>query len=245
MLKPSFIKIAGVLLGSLMLVACAANADDLSRDDVEQIVRDYILENPEIISDAIHILQERAENEQAAQQAAALTELQGALFTNDLDPIGGNPDGSLTLVEFFDYNCGYCKRSNSVLQALIADNPNLRVVYKEWPILSETSALAARVALAVNLKQPEYYEALHRAFLEASSLRSEKDVWNVVKKVGADRAIIEPALRAPEVEQHLQQTSVLAQQLGITGTPAFIVGDQVLKGAYPQEQIQQAIDSQS
>lgn len=245
MLKPSLIKITGILLGSLMLVACAANADDLSRDEVEQIVRDYILENPEIISDAIHILQERAENEQAAQQAAALTELQGTLFNNDLDPIGGNPEGSLTLVEFFDYNCGYCKRSNSVLQALIAENPDLRVVYKEWPILSETSALAARVALAVNLNQPEYYEALHRAFLDASSLRSEKDVWNVVKKVGADRAVIEPALRAPEVEQHLQQTSVLAQQLGITGTPAFIVGDQILKGAYPQEQIQQAIDSQS
>lgn len=245
MLNNPITKIVSLLLGSLLLVACTASADEMSRDEIEEIVRDYILENPEIISEAIYILQERAENEKAQQQADALGQLQDSLFFDANDPVGGNPDGDLTLVEFFDYNCGYCKRANSVLQALIADNPNLRVVYKEWPILSETSAFAARVSLAVNLNQPEHYEAVHRALMSASSLRSQNDVWSIIEKAGVRRADIEPTLSAPEIESHLRQTSALAQQLGITGTPAFIVGDQILKGAYPQEQIQQAIDSQS
>ena len=171
--------------------------------------------------------------------------MQGMLFDNELDPIGGNPEGSITMVEFFDYNCGYCKRSSPVLQQLIASNPELKVVYKEWPILAESSGIAARIALAVNLVEPEKYEALHRELLLAKSLRSADDVWKIGKKVGINRTAVEAKLNSPQVEQHLQQSSTLAQQLGITGTPAFIVGDQILKGAYPIEQIQAAIDAQS
>lgn len=232
-------------LSAFVFTACTANAADMPREEIEQIVQEYILENPEIIREAIYLLQQQAENEKAQQAAEALSGLQDSLNNNVLDPVGGNPDGSITLVEFFDYNCGYCKRVNSVVKALIKENPNLKVVYKEWPILSEASSYAARVALAVNIAAPEQYEELHRAFLSASSLRSEGDIWKVVAKVGIDRSLVESAMSAPEIDQHLEETAMLARQLDITGTPAFVVGDQILKGAYPQEQIQRAIDSQS
>lgn len=245
MFKHSRFAAALVSAAVLFLTACSVQADDMSKEEIEQIVRDYILENPEIIADAIYLLQERAEAEKAQQEAAALSELTDSLMNSEFDPVGGNPDGTITLVEFFDYNCGYCKRSNAVLKTLIENNPNLKVVYKEWPILSEGSSIAARIALAANLALPEQYEDLHRALLESRSLRTEKDVWKVVEKAGLDREAVESKMNAPEIDRHLAQSSALAQQLGITGTPAFVVGDQILKGAYPLERIQEAIDSQS
>lgn len=229
----------------LVTSACNAQAEDFSKEQIETIVHDYIMENPDIIADAIYLLQERAEQEKANQEAAAMEQMKDSLISSKLDPVGGNPDGDITLVEFFDYNCGYCKRASATLQQLIENNPNLRVVYKEWPILSEGSAIAAQVALAVNLSQPEKYEELHHAFLAARGLSNVEAIWKIAEGVGVDRAAAEAQFNSQAVKDHLAQSSMLAQNLGITGTPAFIVGDQILKGAYPIEQIQAAIDSQS
>lgn len=226
-------------------VGCSANAEDFSKQEIETIVKEYILENPEIISDAIMILQQRAEAAQAEQQANALSSMQRLLTDNPLDPVGGNPEGTVTLVEFFDYNCGYCKRAGPTLKALIEANPNLKVVYKEWPILSEGSAEAAKIALAVNLTTPERYEEFHSALLNAGSIRSANDVWRVVDRLNLDKGEIESQLTNPDIERHLQQAAQLAQSLNITGTPAFVVGDTILRGAYPQEDIQRAIDQAS
>lgn len=220
-------------------------AEDYSKEEIESIVRDYILENPDIIADAIYILQERAEQERAQQQEAALQELSSNLISSNLDPVGGNPDGTITLVEFFDYNCGYCKRANDVVQTLIKQNPDLRVVYKEWPILSEASTAAAEIALAVNLAEPAMYETFHRALLSTRRLSSKADIWRIVEDLDLDRANIEAQLTSPLIEQHIRQSTELAQMLNITGTPAFVVGDQILRGAYPIEQIQQAIDEEA
>ena len=222
-----------------------AQAESMATEDVEKIVHDYILEHPEIIKEAIYVLQEREALAQAEQESQALSKMGEHLNQSSLDPIGGNPEGTITMVEFFDYNCGYCKRSNATVQALIDANPNLRVVYKEWPILTETSSTAARISLAVNLAAPEKYEDLHRELLNTRALRSDDDIWKVVEGLGISRAAVEAKLDDPSINQHLQQTMMLTQQLGITGTPAFIVGDQMLKGAYPVEQIQAAINDQS
>lgn len=241
----------GLFIPTLLLgVACSSGqaSDQLStqsKEEIGEIVREYILENPEIILEAIEILQAREEQQQASNDQSKLADLQPMLLNNSTDPVGGNPEGTITIVEFFDYNCGYCKRSSSVLQQLVANNDNLRVVFKEWPILSESSAVAARIALATNIAYPDRYEELHHALLSASSIRSANDVWFIVGKLGLDKSKIEPLLNSPEVNSHIQQTGSLAQALGITGTPAFIVGDHVLKGAYPLEDIQRAIDSQS
>lgn len=230
---------------ALVTSACSAQADDFSKEEIETIVHEYIMENPDIIADAIYLLQEQAENDKARQEAEAMKEMEGSLFNSKYDPVGGNPDGSITLVEFFDYNCGYCKRASETLLQLVENNPNLRVVYKEWPILSEGSSIAAQVALAVNLSQPEKYEAVHHAFLAARSIANAEAAWKIAESVGVDRAAAEAKYNSQEVKNHLAQSSMLAQNLGITGTPAFVVGDRILKGAYPIEQIQEAIDSQS
>lgn len=237
---PSLILACGVTVAA----ALPTQAEEFSKSEIETIVRNYILENPTIISEAIYILQRQAEQERAEKESLALKSLSDALNDNPLDPVGGNPEGSVTLVEFFDYNCGYCKRSNDVLQELIEKNPNLKVVYKEWPILSEASASAASIALAVNLAFPKDYEDFHRALLNTRAIRSEADVWKVVEKLALSREKVEAQLNSVKVKQHLQQTKALAQQLGITGTPAFIIGDSVLKGAYPIEDLQRAIDRQ-
>ncbi|MDO7642868.1 MAG: DsbA family protein [Reinekea forsetii] len=242
------IKFCAPLLLSVGLLAATtgfSQAEEFTKDEIGSMVREYILTHPEVIYEAIDILQKEAEQQQGRQEGAALQQMGDLLFNNPVDPVGGNADGTVTLVEFFDYNCGYCKRSGTVLQTLIKQNPNLRVVYKEWPILSESSGEAAKIALAVNLAFPDQYEDFHRALLSMRSLRSANDVWTVVDKLALDRAPIEAMLTDPKVALHLQQTATLAQQLGITGTPAFVVGDVILKGAYPIEQIQQAIDQQS
>ncbi len=237
-------KLAAVAAISTLAVL-PAQAEEMSKEQIEEIVHDYLLENPEIIREAILLLQQREEQAKASQEAAALEQMASYLTESPLDPIGGNPEGTLTMVEFFDYNCGYCKRSNSTVQALISANPNLRVVYKEWPILSDSSEVIARIALAANLVAPEKYQSLHQALMDARSLRTADDVWKVIEKEGLDRAAVEAKLEDEKIDQHFQQTLMLAKQLGITGTPAFIVGDKVLKGAYPVDQIQSAIDQES
>lgn len=244
MLFPRLAKALSCVLLLTFSLSQISTADELSEEDIERIIYNYLLENPEVVGAAIERLQQQYAQEQASREQAAVQQLQAQLLSSDLDPVGGNPNGRITLVEFFDYNCGYCKRSNQVLQTLIANNPDLRVVYKEWPILSEGSAIAARTALAVNLAAPESYEALHRALLASRSLRTEDQVWQVIATAGVERSVVEAKLDAPQIREHLRQTAQLAEQLGITGTPAFLVGDQILKGAYPLEQMQAAIDRQ-
>lgn len=244
-LKPLILKTLTLMSAIVFTAACTANAQDLNQEEIEQIVHNYILENPEIIREAIFLLQERAEAEKAAQEAQALSDMTDLLENNELDPVGGNLDGTITIVEFFDYNCGYCKRVSPVLEELVEENPNLRVVFKELPILAESSVTAARIALAVNMVAPEKYEALHHDLLSLSKIGSDNDIWKVVKKLDIDRDAVEAKLSSPEIELHLQQSSQLAQTLNITGTPAFVVGDIILRGAYPKEQIQRAIDTQS
>lgn len=232
------------LIPLLALVAVFAQAENLTEDDVNQLVRDYILEHPEIVMEAISILQER---EQAAKQASENQMLAAAsdqLINSANDPVGGNPDGEITLVEFFDYNCGYCKRASETVKALKEANPNLRVVYKEWPILSETSVTAARVGLAINELYPEQYSTYHDALLaRPGSLRQDSEVWQVVDSLGLDRAELEEEAKAGWVQQTLASNRALAQQLNITGTPTFVVGTDILRGAFPQADIQAAIDA--
>lgn len=232
------------LIPLLALVAVFAQAENLTENDVNQLVRDYILEHPEIVMEAISILQAR---EQAAEQASENEMLAAAsdqLINSTNDPVGGNPEGSITLVEFFDYNCGYCKRASATVKALTEANPDLRVVYKEWPILSETSVTAARVSLAISELYPDQYQAYHDALLaRPGSLRQDSEIWQVVDSLGLDRAELEGETKADWVQQTLASNQALAQQLKITGTPTFVVGTDILRGAYPQADIQSAIDA--
>lgn len=234
------------LIPLLMLAAFTAKAEDLTEDDVKRLVRSYLLDNPEVILEAIEILQQR---EQAVKQAAegeTLSQLSDELIGQKGDPVGGNPNGSITLVEFFDYNCRYCKQANSTVQALIEENPDLRIVYKEFPILSETSVTAARAALAVNALYPEQYETFHRSLLVIrGSLGSDEEVWKQVARLDVDIDEVRAESKKGWIQEALARNHELARKLGITGTPTFVVGDSILRGAFPQADIQQAIEDNS
>ncbi|WP_051207766.1 DsbA family protein [Saccharospirillum impatiens] len=233
-----------LLMPLLAFTAVVAQAENLTEDDVNQMVRDYILENPEIVMEAIGILQEREQAAQVASQNELLASVGTQLTNGANDPVGGNPDGTVTLVEFFDYNCGYCKRASDTVKALTEANPNLRIVYKEWPILSETSVTAARFGLAINELHPDQYQAYHDALLaRPGSLGQDSEIWQVIDSLGLDRAELEEETKADWVQQTLASNQALAQQLNITGTPTFVIGTDILRGAYPQADIQAAIDA--
>ena len=235
-----------VLIPLMTLTTLTAHAEDMTEQEVERIVRDYLLEHPEVIVEAINVLQQR---EKAAKEAAAsekLSALNSELVNAERDPVGGNPDGQITLIEFFDYNCGYCKRANSTLQALIEANPDLRVVYKEFPILTETSMTAARASLALNALYPEKYETFHRQLLDRrGSLQQDSEVWEAIAELDVDVEAVKTEAGKDWIKETLAKNRQLAQELDITGTPTFVVGDSVLRGAYPQKDIQEAIDKNS
>jgi protein-disulfide isomerase len=142
------------------LLAAPVQASELTKSDVEQIVRDYLVKNPEILVEMSNALRAKQESQQAENDKTLIEAHAKQLFANQ-DPESGNPKGSLTVVEFFDYNCGYCKRAHPLIQQLLSEDKEIRYIYKQFPILSETSYYAARAALAVKLGQPDKYQAFH------------------------------------------------------------------------------------
>lgn len=235
-----------LMIPVLAITALLARADTLTEDDVNRLVRNYILENPEIIVEAITILQQREQAQQQAGEGEMLSRLQNDLIANPGDPVLGNPNGSVTLVEFSDYNCGFCKRAHETVEALIEANPDLRVVMKEFPILAETSMTAARAALAINDLYPDRYADFHgRLMAHRGALQNDNAVWSIVRDLRIDVGAVQERSQAADIEAAVARNHELARQLNITGTPTFIVGSSVLRGALPQGDIQRAIDDAS
>lgn len=233
------------VLPSLLLSSFAV-AENLTQAQIEQLVHDYLLEHPEVIQQSL----DRYEQQQAAARQAAeqerLLAMTEQLEASPYDPVIGNPDGSLTLVEFYDYNCGYCKRADSTVQALIEANPELRVVYKEFPILAETSFTAAQASLAFHKLYPAQFEDFHRSLLGRRSIPNHDAVWDAVADMdGVDVDAVRAESQADWIQQTLTENRRLASGLGVSGTPTFVVGGQLLKGAYPQATIQAVIDDAS
>ena len=154
-------------------------------------------------------------------------------LTHDPDqPVLGNPDGDVTLVEFFDYNCGYCKRAHPLVQQLLDEDKDIRYIYKQFPILSETSYYAARAALAVQLGQPDKFQAFHdKLYAHQGSLADEAQVQAIAKSAGVDWSKVEAKIKDGSIDQNLGTNRALAEAMSISGTPGFIIGDQILRGA--------------
>lgn len=221
--------LATALAGLLHLSLTAAPANQA---EIEQIVHQYLVSHPEILIEMSDALRAKQQAAQEADDVRLLKQYAKTLYHNPADPSGGPADDTLTLVEFIDYNCGYCKRAWPSLSAVIDDNPKLRHVYKEFPILSEGSVLAAKAALAVHKVAPKQYLAFHNALMSyQGSLKSEDQLAGIAKSLKLDWAAIKTAMDSPEVEKTIQANHQLAQQLGVTGTPAFFVGDKALRGA--------------
>ena len=233
---PKFHPAAAAVSTLFLLPACAQEAatadtvDTMSRSQVEEIVRDYIMENPEIIEEALVELSARQKAEEERQAREALQANSSALYENEADYAIGPDDAEVTVVEFFDYRCGYCKRSVDFVAGLPASHDgNVRVVFKELPILSPESREAALAALAAG-KQGKYFE-MHIALMEHRGNYTTADINALAEEAGVDVDQMRADMDSEDVQQHLAESSALARELGVNGTPAFFVGDTAVPGA--------------
>ncbi len=225
----------GLLALALLNPLAASAAGDLSEADVKRLALEAILENPEIIMQAVAILRERDAAAKEKSIADTLSSQRELLERDPNAPVIGNPDGDVTIVEFFDYNCPYCKRVAPEVAALLENDKNVRVVYREWPILSTGSIFAARAALA-SRKQGKYAE-FHEALMNLRGRADETSVLKVARELGMDLDQLRADMDAPEVAEHIATTANLTKQLGFTGTPSFVIGENLVPGFVDLEQI--------
>ncbi|NJO33354.1 MAG: DsbA family protein [Rhodospirillales bacterium] len=197
---------------------------------IEKIIKDYLLANPEVMMDVQNALEAKMETLQAERLKLTLKESANEIFRRPNAPTAGNPNGDITVVEFFDYNCGYCKRAFGDIAKLVDKDPKVKVVFKELPILSKGSEEAARVALAARL-QGKYWE-VHRTLIGLRGEVNEASALRAVEKAGGlDMAKLKKDMDAPEVKAEIETVRNLAQKMGINGTPHFLVGDRAIAGA--------------
>ena len=227
------------LMAAVLARAEPAAAADLTVEQIEKIVRDYLLREPKVVFDALQELQRQEAEATAARQTAAIAANQKKLLDDPLTPVGGNPDGDVTVVEFFDYRCTYCRRVVSSLRELLDEDDGLRVVFKDMPVLGPDSVRAARAALAS--RKQDGYVPFHFALMASDDL-SPAGIRATAKGVGLDPDRLEADMEAPEVSAVLEANYALAHELGIEGTPAFVIGDQLIPGAIEKARLEHLID---
>ena len=206
-------------------------AQQMTGEQVKQLALEAVLENPQIIMQAVAILEQRERDRVAS--VANTVRLQ--LEQDPNSPNLGNPDGDVTVVEFFDYNCPYCRKAGQTVQELLASDANVRVIYREWPILGEDSVFASRAALAARAQGK--YEEFHWALMNGEGRASEASILKLARHLGLDVAKLQADMTSPAVEAHIAQSNALARTLGFTGTPAFIVGDRTAPGMLSTDEI--------
>ncbi|SMX49726.1 DsbA family protein [Maliponia aquimaris] len=230
-----------VAIALATLAPLAASADELSEARIKELVLETIRENPEIVMEAVAILEQRQAQAQARDQVQVL-ETQRELIERDPNaPVLGNPEGDVTVVEFFDYNCPYCRRVKPEVRALIDEDPNIRLVYREWPILGEGSVFAAKAALAAR-KQGKY-EEFHWAMMGLQGRAEEASVLRVAEEIGLDLDQLRTDMQAPEVEEHIATSMQLTQALGFNGTPSFVIGDALVPGFVEKARLAEFVDA--
>jgi protein-disulfide isomerase len=231
-----------IALFSVLLLSRPALAEsftDAQKQEIGTVVKAYLLEHPELLKDMIEKLKAKEDADASAEQGAAIATSAANIFHNELDGVVGNPKGDVTVVEFLDYNCGWCKRSIKAMQELVKKDKNLRVVIKEWPIFGYTSEYAARAATA-SVRQDKYW-VFHQALFEANLPHPQEDtpatraageaaVEKVAKSVGIDVAKMKADMKDAAIEGNVANTVKLANAMKFTGTPGFLINKNVYPG---------------
>jgi len=217
----------------LILPLTAQAQDSAQKRRVDTQIHDYLMTHPEVIIEAVTKFQSRQQASSEARRRKAVAGLSNTLKNNPNDPVIGNPNGNVTMVEFFDYRCGYCKRVFPDLQTLLKSDGNIRFVLKEFPILGAQSLYAARAAQAVWLHQPDAYHDFHTAMMLNRGGLDQAKVMDLARKAGVDTQALQDQINDPRVEQILKATAQQAQAMGFNGTPAFIIGNVAAPGAIP------------
>jgi protein-disulfide isomerase len=226
----------------------ASRADEFSasqRGELERIVREYLVAHPEVIQEAMTELEKRQTAADAEKHKAAVKQYSEALFTSPRQVVLGNPSGNVTFVEFFDYNCGYCKRAMDDMLTLLKDDPKLKVVLKEFPVLGPGSVEAAQVAVAVRMqdKTGKKYLEFHQKLLGGRGQADKARALAVAKEIGLDMGRLDKDLASPEVKATLQESFKLAEALGLNGTPSYVIGDNVVVGAVGLESLKEKVNT--
>ena len=236
--------LAGIALVPALALAQAPAFTGPQRQAIEQVVREYLVKNPEVLQESIAELERRQQESQKLAQRSAIGEMRDTLAASAGSTVVANPAGDATLVEFFDYNCGYCKRALSDIRTLMKGDPKLRVVLKDFPVLGPESLEASRVGLAVKqqLKGEKLFD-FHVKLMETRGRVNGERAIAVARELGADVARLQKDMESEDVKRAIQENVALADRLGLTGTPAFIVGEEVVSGAVGVEPLRKAIAS--
>lgn len=230
------------LLGLLALGAStvgAASIADADRKVIEDIVREYLLANPDVVIEAAGRYQAKQAAEAKQRQTDALAQLRNEVHAKEIPLILGSLEADVSIVEFSDYNCGYCRKSFDVLRKLVDKDQRSNVVLKELPVLSPVSTYASRAALAARI-QGKYAE-LHTELMTSKDALTEASVIQTAERLGLDTDRLQADMNSPEIDREIEENLALAQSLGITGTPAFIIGDQIIPGAVSTSRLAAAV----
>ena len=233
------------VVAAIVAVGAAVAADEpkLTQQEIEKIVHDYLLREPEVLAEALRRLQQRQSAAVAQKAKQAIRDNQQALLSDQTSPIEGNAQGKVTIVEFFDYRCVHCRRVASTLENLVRSNTSVRVVYKNFPVLGEPSVLAARAAVAAH--QQGGWPKLHRAMLAYEGDFTTDSLAALGASVGLDAAKLKADMMSPATDKALQANLALAAALGLDATPSFVIGDRVIRGAPSAETLQAIVDEES
>ena len=233
LLRPLLIAVATAVLAIAALPARAQSFSDPQRSEIERIVKDYLVAHPEVLQEVINELEKRQTDADAAKHREGVKQYSQALFHSPRQVTIGNRQGDVTLVEFFDYNCGYCKRALSDMLNLMKEDPKLRVVLKEFPVLGPGSVEAAQVGVAVRMQDPtgKKYLEFHQKLLGGRGQADRAHALAVAKEIGLDMARIEKDMTGDEAKATLEENMHIAEALGLNGTPSYVIGTEVVVGA--------------
>ena len=237
--------IAPALACALLAVAmprsvAGADISPEQRKAIEGIIHDYLMENPDVLIEALRAAEAKADHDADAKAALVLKDRRSEVFDDPATPVGGNPQGDVTIVELFDYRCPYCKQVQPTLQTLLDQDHRLRFVYKEMPVLGPSSVLAAHAALAA--QRQDKYEAFHTAMMAAKGQITEDVVYKVAGSIGLDLDRLKRDMAAPEIERAVKANLALAKALEIHGTPGFIIGEHIVPGAIDLDALKNLIE---
>jgi protein-disulfide isomerase len=243
------IRIAGpIALAATFALATPVFAQDFSpaqRGNIEKIIKEYLVEHPEVLQEAMAALEKKQAVAEAEKAKGAIKNHSEAIFNSPMQVNLGNPQGDVTFVEFFDYNCGYCKRAMSDMMTLMSKDPKLKVVLKEFPVLGPGSTEAAQVAVAVRMqdKTGKKYLEFHQKLLGNRGQADKAKAMAAAKEVGLDMARLEKDLKSDEIAASLQESMKLAEALGLNGTPSYVIGNDIVIGAVGLDALGQKIQA--
>jgi len=221
----------------------SADEPKLTQQEIEKIVHDYLLREPEVLAEALRSLQQRQSSAAAQRAKQAIRDHQQALLSDQGSPVEGNAQGKVTIVEFFDYRCVHCRRVASTIDNLMRSNASVRVIYKNFPVLGEPSVLAARAAVAA--QQQGGWPKLHRAMLAYEGDFTTETLLALGTSVGLDSGKLKTDMMSPATDKALQANLTLAAALGVDVTPTFVIGERVIRGALSAEAFQALVDEEA